>query len=353
MAKTTRGRPPKLSTDIILRSADGVSFGLSKVILAKVSGVFRGMLTLPDVNADTGEPQTVELTEDADTLEKLLRLCHPHPVKRPVFDEFDELFAVLDAAEKYDIEIRADITRRILLDLLEKEGPARAYAVACLYKIPMLARRAARLLVKEPLFTDPDADPKTIPPELRSISREAFEAFASYRVCCVDHVATEVLYADRERLLVGGHTYEKSRRERNITHVQGSWVWYHGQACPGTSSASTTVDARSNDISSNPDKYVEPCYWWIRYKQRVVEKMLCGYGGLEGCVVTGKALLDESIHEGESCRTCASSARTHLMVYAQAMAKRIERAIDEVEFDLPFDIPRHSQRDGTWTYTRG
>lgn len=329
-------RPPfnDANTDIILHSADHVDFALSKVFLAKTSSVFRDMLTFPDVNADAGEPQIVELTEDAHTLSKLLRLCYPSPgVRRrpPVFDAFDELFAVLDAADKYDIQVPADATRRALQELVVKEGPARAYAVACLYEIPMLARRAARLLLKEPYF-DTDMGPGDLPPELRSVSQEALDAYNDYRVKCADNITVSVLNTEREQLLVGGDAYEIFYpEEENITHVQGQWIWYRCKAdSPRTSTESARVAARSNSSPRKPDVYIDPCGWWLRYRRTVEEELMSGDVGLDGCVATGKVLLDGSIQEGESCHTCAPAARTHLLVYARAMEKRIERAIDEV-----------------------
>lgn len=200
----------------------------------------------------------------------------------------------------------------------------------------MLARKAARLLLKEPYFTAEDTD--TMPPELRSLPEEALDALDCYREQCAEHIAANVLHAEKEQLLVGGHAYDKSRRERDVTHVQGSWIWYRCKA----SSPRASVDARSND-SSNPDQYIYPCGWWLRYKWAVFEEFINGDGGLDGCVATKWALLHQFISEGENCRTCAPSARTHLIVYAQAMEKRIERAIDEVSPPRTFGLalPMH------------
>ena len=54
--------------DIVIRSAEGISFRLYKVILSKASSVFRDMFTLPDGQSHRG-PQTVDVSEDADTLD--------------------------------------------------------------------------------------------------------------------------------------------------------------------------------------------------------------------------------------------------------------------------------------------
>ncbi len=168
--------------DIIFRSADHIDFRLYKVILAKASTVFRDMLAIPDVNAGTGEPQIVEVTEDANTLENLLRSCYP--VKRAVFSTVDEVLPVFTAAKKYNIEVAVDTTRCAVEDLAEKESTARIYAIACVHELPTLARRAARLLVREPDFMGLPS----VPLELHPLTPGALYIFARYRNRCLTAV---------------------------------------------------------------------------------------------------------------------------------------------------------------------
>ncbi|EIW63245.1 uncharacterized protein TRAVEDRAFT_43549 [Trametes versicolor FP-101664 SS1] len=73
-------RPPfdYADADIISCACDGINFHLYKNIVAKASTVFGDMFSLPtDPDAQPEIPQTVPLTEDADTLERLFRLCLP------------------------------------------------------------------------------------------------------------------------------------------------------------------------------------------------------------------------------------------------------------------------------------
>ena len=90
MERNSSTRPPfdDADADVIFRSSDGVEFRLYKNAIAKASPVFRDMFTLPDGPALTTEPQVVPLTEDADTLERLFRLCYP--VERPRFASLEE-----------------------------------------------------------------------------------------------------------------------------------------------------------------------------------------------------------------------------------------------------------------------
>ncbi|KAI0690284.1 hypothetical protein C8T65DRAFT_101247 [Cerioporus squamosus] len=132
--------------DIIFRSADGEDFHLYKVILAKASPVFRGMLTLPDPER-RGEPQVVSMSEDADTLNALLQFYYP--MEHPVFTSLGKLWPVIVAAEKYEMQFTMVILRQCLrsFKFLRTEPPLRIYAIACLCGLHEIAREAARLLL--------------------------------------------------------------------------------------------------------------------------------------------------------------------------------------------------------------
>ncbi|EIW63218.1 uncharacterized protein TRAVEDRAFT_43523 [Trametes versicolor FP-101664 SS1] len=324
-------RPPfdDADADIIFRSADRVDFRLYKVIISKSSAVFRNMLAIPDVNASTGEPQIVELTEDADTLENLLRLCYP--VKRAVFSTVDEALPVFTAAKKYDIEVAVDTMWGLVHDLAAKESPSRAYAIACIHELPTLARRAARLLVKE---ADVMGLP-LLPLELRSLTLQTLYAFARYRRQCLTAVKG-VLEGNNDWLRAGDHPYKvlyTKILKKTAPNVEMSWIWYRCSSC--------ALNPFVKIPMAHPFVFVTPStlcprLWWAHYEMMVEERLFSV--GLDGCAATQKALLDQIICGAETCSTCAPHARTHLMVYAQALEQRIEKAIDEVHFELPFAV---------------
>ena len=69
--------------EVILHSSDGVNFRVWKVVLARVSPVFKSMFTLPTPQTEASQRhgsgdtdcQIVSMTEDAQAIRVLLRLC--------------------------------------------------------------------------------------------------------------------------------------------------------------------------------------------------------------------------------------------------------------------------------------
>ncbi|KAI0829844.1 hypothetical protein BC628DRAFT_1073325 [Trametes gibbosa] len=296
--------------DIILRSADQIDFRLYKVILRKASTVIRDMLTLPDVNVDKGEPQVVEVTEDADTLDRLLRFCYPVP--RPVFKTLDEVLPVLDAAQKYEILVVAADARCVLEELSQNEPPTRVYAIACRYEFPALARKAARLLVKE---ADPMGLP-ALPPDIAALPVESQLALARYRSLCRQAVMDE-LTRNHEWLREGDHSYRVYFSRKGNVSLDNTWVWYRCTTCPKNYCSPLSV-----------------CTWWVTYDAMCTAALL--KDGLDGSVVAKENILNAASLRVPTCETCTPNARAQLTIYALALEKRIEKAIDGVLLDLPF-----------------
>ncbi|KAI0630431.1 hypothetical protein C8Q77DRAFT_1138079 [Trametes polyzona] len=308
--------------DIIFQSADGVAFRLYKVILRKASSVFRDMLTLPDAGGTpAGEPQLVPLTEDADTLERLLRLVYP--VERPAFKTLDELLPVMEAAKKYDIPVAANDTRRELEVLARKEPPLRAYAIACAHGMPDLARQSARLLVKEEDFLGLDA----LPPEIRHLP-DALLAFARYRSRCRSALLN-VLDQDHEWLRAGAHEHKVAYSRKGNPQMQNAWVWLRCQSGSCPSSLATFNTAWDGGWSTSS---TTPRLWWVHY-ETAVKRTLMG-GRLDGKGAVQKNLMETVLVE--CCETCAPHASAQLSEYALSLENRVERAIDDVSFEWPF-----------------
>lgn len=156
--------------NIIVRSSDGVDFRLYKNVLAKASPVFRDMFTLPASPSSSSEsqnPQTISLSETAETLDALFRLCYP--VEHPVFTAFEHLRAVLEAAEKYDIASLAGNLKEYFVHFLDSE-PLRTYATGYFLQSREITRAAAKRLLEDPEFAAPDVPP----PRVRQSSCSCF-----------------------------------------------------------------------------------------------------------------------------------------------------------------------------------
>lgn len=141
--------------DIVLRSCapDTVDFRVHKHVLAIASTFFESMFTLPQGEGWKGEGcgsgddelclPIVDVSEDAPTLETLLRIIYPLP--DPTIDSLDHLIAVLAAACKYDIDVAIQHLRVALLaPAFLHTNPLRVYAIACRFELDAEARLASR-----------------------------------------------------------------------------------------------------------------------------------------------------------------------------------------------------------------
>ncbi|KZT67182.1 hypothetical protein DAEQUDRAFT_767411 [Daedalea quercina L-15889] len=137
--------------DIILGSRERVLFRVNIATLKRTSAWFRAMFSLPPAGkaatatttttTPPGSAETLFLDEDTQTLEGLLRMACGLPV--PALDGYDEIEALLHAAEKYDMPGPASIVRIALMRPAFLAEPVRLYAIACRYGWPDEARLAS------------------------------------------------------------------------------------------------------------------------------------------------------------------------------------------------------------------
>ncbi|KAI9510078.1 hypothetical protein F5148DRAFT_1274928 [Russula earlei] len=135
--------------DVVLGSHDGVLFRVPSTTLKMTSAWFRTMFTLPQgstpspwrprndpkrdatlgASAPTSDVEVLSLSEDARTLESLLRMICGLEI--PTLDTWDAVEPVLYAAEKYDMPGPASIVRALLRTPAFADEPLRLYAAAC------------------------------------------------------------------------------------------------------------------------------------------------------------------------------------------------------------------------------
>ena len=144
--------------DVVLRSRDGVHFRVRSAILLEASPVFAELLAVWSSSTDIdkydgpafeGQP-LVEVTEDSDVIDPLLRLCYP--TADPVLADLEDIRPVLAAAIRYRMEEAIMLLKKILLSYLE-EQPWRVWAHACLLRLEDEARTAASTLLGKELPT--------------------------------------------------------------------------------------------------------------------------------------------------------------------------------------------------------
>ncbi|KAI0037661.1 hypothetical protein FA95DRAFT_1614004 [Auriscalpium vulgare] len=142
--------------DLVLRSSDGVHFRVFKPILSIASPVFATMFDLgapldgtaaaSDEKHD-GRPM-VSLSEDARTLDLLLRWCYP--VKSPKLSALEDVRRVVAAAQKYGIDAFDEVLDEALRAHLVRD-PVGVFAIAVTQHLDEMAETAARSALRVPL----------------------------------------------------------------------------------------------------------------------------------------------------------------------------------------------------------
>lgn len=140
----------KACADIILRTCDRVDFRVRRHILIEASPVFDSMFLLPQPreDAESQHAPIVDLVEDSETIEALLRICYP--IKNPALDQpLDAIETMLRAAMKYEMEFPIAVLTDHILSLAERT-PLPVWAVACRLHLEDVAKRAAKQLRSVP-----------------------------------------------------------------------------------------------------------------------------------------------------------------------------------------------------------
>ncbi|TDL26283.1 hypothetical protein BD410DRAFT_826115 [Rickenella mellea] len=115
---------------LLLLSADGTEFKVNTVILTTASRFFREMLEMPRDPAEAGKP--VELAEKRDVIAGLLDIIHADERPMPNLSNFDFVWRLLKAADKYDMpRVPALIRPQVMFKA--RRGLVEQYALASEY----------------------------------------------------------------------------------------------------------------------------------------------------------------------------------------------------------------------------
>ncbi|KAG8809325.1 hypothetical protein FRC17_003497 [Serendipita sp. 399] len=141
--------------DFRLISSDNVVFHFPPWFLSHMSPVFKDMLAL--ATEDSQRTNELQMTEDAETLDRFLRFCDP--LKKVLPLNLDKLQPLLEAARKYQVtkifewmeeRILADVERVMTPAPARIQDPMTVLALATRFDLENLARLALRELVKAP-----------------------------------------------------------------------------------------------------------------------------------------------------------------------------------------------------------
>ena len=286
--------------DIIFRSSDDVDFRLYKVVLTKISPVFRTMLSTSTVPSGPGEPHVITLKENARTLEDIFRLCYPaeHPNVTSVY----EVKSILAAAQKYEIASAIANLRWVITRILP-EDPLRFYAIAYTLKMEDVTKKAAQLLLDDPQFHVP----RLPPPEFNDLPCVAIYLVHTYRQNCVEaalHVLTDQELSSQSWIRTTfpkvGH-YREDKHEYKTIHIG--------------------------------PKQVSVCKWFEVYFNSLKPALTERPSGRTVRSFPTSAGASAALSEAASCSNCASRAHLDAARFLEWLVSKVDYAVSKVSLN--------------------
>ena len=172
------------NTDVILRSSDGASFRVHRLVLTTASPFFDDLFLLPQPDEDETIDGThvICLSEEKEVLHSLITMLYPIPSVLP--DSYNKVLDLLIASQKYDMaavqsSIRAEVSRKSY-PLLTGAAVFHTCAIASSKGLIPEMENAARLTLDHPMTFESIGD------ELRLFNGWALRDLVSYRKRCRD-----------------------------------------------------------------------------------------------------------------------------------------------------------------------
>ncbi|KAH7890886.1 hypothetical protein F5I97DRAFT_100403 [Phlebopus sp. FC_14] len=290
--------------DVVLRSSDDIYFRVHSCILGFSSPFFDSMFDLPRPRTRDGDQDVwdgldvIQVTEDGQILDMLLRFCYPAAVEDPRLETTEELEAVLEAAVKYAMEEVEEKLRAALLDpkFLETE-PLRIFSIAYRFRFEAEARAAATCLLRTP--TAPfHSSP------LKEIDDSDLEKLAIYRSNCAEAV----------RAL--GRNLATLHRKQSYAFYK--W-WTNFCSCPQRPDARYLMHGT----------YARE--WWADYLDETIaalQETPCGRAVMQH--------VPKALQMATSCPSCQSKAPVHMADFSRSFAQEIDQAIACVPLGMTF-----------------
>ncbi|KAL7284526.1 hypothetical protein ACG7TL_001817 [Trametes sanguinea] len=171
-------RNPRIG-DLILRTSDGVELHVYRAIVAASASVFEDMFSIPQPPSTPDGKPTIDVAESSTVWETLIMLCYAP--RQGIADDFADLGAaraILEAGKKYNMPAATVCaSTALVLPHFVEEQPYSVYALGCAYKLPEVARVAARHTLRFPIYFDHSK-------ELDLIPLRAYHRLSDYRRRC-------------------------------------------------------------------------------------------------------------------------------------------------------------------------
>ncbi|KZO94002.1 hypothetical protein CALVIDRAFT_539375 [Calocera viscosa TUFC12733] len=116
--------------DILIKSSDNVEFRVWKPMLVEGSVVFKDMFAHPQSSEIAAGP--VPWPEPAKVIDRLLTFIYP--IVKPALDSLDEVFTIIRAADKWQIDVAVSYLKDVLVSKRfssSSDDAFRIYAFAC------------------------------------------------------------------------------------------------------------------------------------------------------------------------------------------------------------------------------
>ncbi|KAI0253671.1 hypothetical protein BJV78DRAFT_1191208 [Lactifluus subvellereus] len=294
--------------DIIVQSSDLARFRVHKSILSMSSPFFRDMLSLPQPSDSelVDGLHVVHLSEDAEVLHSLITKLYPIPSEIP--ESCDKTLALLAALQKYDMtavqsSVRAEMKSKNLL-ALTGTSTFRAYGIASAKGLGPEMETAARLTLDYPMTFESMGD------QLSTFGGWALRDLARFRKRCRDSLVSCL-----ESLL-----------DSRLPPLD---IWV---GCYNTTDASLASWLQAH-LSEH-----------IKNLQQTFTRSLLKPSGLRAQYL---AALQAHINQ----TSCAFCSRVHVMhgeTFCVQIEKNLEKALDQVRFNLDFGQEAMHQLGTDW-----
>ncbi|KAJ8688696.1 Cytoplasmic and mitochondrial histidine tRNA synthetase [Pleurotus ostreatus] len=281
--------------DIILRSSDGVDFYVYKLILTLASPIFRDMFLLPDSasNAREGDKALVDMHENSDVLDTLLRLCYPTTVPKVLAKKL--FYDVISAATKFQMQLYEKIVSLYVDEAVLGESPLEFYILAQRFGLRELARDSARKCLGLSL----------------------------------DAIITQGA-ANLE--LISGRDYNRILRYHRRCSEGCLLLFRCGFSWLPKESPSTDYPFRRHPASHLADGTCK--LWWLNHTRRIELAFTANSPGPLSVVKAIDINATQTEVIATVCRTCRDAATEDIYNFTIALEKQVNIEIDKIELEL-------------------
>jgi len=284
--------------DLILRSKDNVHFRAFKAILKKASSVFSDMFTKP-TNVDMDGIQTVDLTEDSETIDHLLRLCYP--MQDPQFKNLDQVSVLAGVCEKYAMEDIMGRLAKVGLEPFVEDDPLRVYAISARINAEEVAKQAAFQCLHIP-FSEVIS---RVVPEYKALSVLSWQELLDYYICCTKAADEAITLWDFEWVPIPGYRL--------------CWFTCSSSNCP----TDLEVNWKGSTFTARQ--------WWVDYMESIAQS----YRDYRSPLLSTEILrLPLPISDSIPCSTCNARYREQLYLFLPHLKQQITKVVMAVEFTL-------------------